>query len=160
MWPNQLASSVRPFFVEASPTVEKTVSCYKADRLVALLLSFHSVQFACVTRISCCRGGTLRTRPQTGLCEPDVMAPKAHQNNRSYVSSVDLPSDSLHKNLAWWVITRNCENWGWMLARVSVLARDNTVYVLCVNSCIEGYEDLASFPSSTQFFITCTMVNN
>ena len=36
--------------------------------------------------------------PRTDVCEPlmpDVVAPKAHQNNRSYVSSVDLPSDSL-----------------------------------------------------------------
>ena len=31
----------------------------------------------------------------------DVLASKAHQNNRSYVSSADLPSDSLRKNLAW-----------------------------------------------------------
>ena len=43
-WGNGLASSVCPWFVEASPTVEKDVSCYKADRLVASLLSFHSVQ--------------------------------------------------------------------------------------------------------------------
>ena len=33
---NRLASSVRSCFVEASPTVEKAVSCYKADRLVAV----------------------------------------------------------------------------------------------------------------------------
>ena len=38
-----------------------------------------------------------------GECEPDVVAPKAHQNNCSYVSSADLPSDSLCKDLAWWV---------------------------------------------------------
>ena len=31
MGQNQLASSVRPCFIEASPTVEKAVSCYKAD---------------------------------------------------------------------------------------------------------------------------------
>ena len=37
------------------------------------------------------------------MCEPDVVAPKAHQN---YVSSADLPSDSLRKNLAWWAVTR------------------------------------------------------
>ena len=41
---NRLASSVRPCFVEASPTVEKAVLCYKADRFVASLLSFCSVQ--------------------------------------------------------------------------------------------------------------------
>ena len=50
---------------------------------------------ACSTRILCCKEVTLRTRPRTGVCEPDVVAPKAHQ---SYVSSVDLPSDSLRKN--------------------------------------------------------------
>ena len=36
---------------------------------------------------------------------PDVVAPKALQNNHSYVSSVDLPLDSLLKNIAWWVVT-------------------------------------------------------
>ena len=44
-----------------------------------------------------------------GVCEPlmpDVVAPKAHQNNRSYVSSANLPLDSLCKNLAWWVVTQ------------------------------------------------------
>ena len=38
---------------------------------------------ACSTQISCCKGGTLRTRPRTGVCEPDVVVPKAHQ---SYVT--------------------------------------------------------------------------
>ena len=41
---NRLASSVRPWFVEACPTVEKAVSYYKADQLVASMLSFRSVQ--------------------------------------------------------------------------------------------------------------------
>ena len=41
---NGLASSVRPWFIKASPTVEKAVSCYKADQLVASLLSFRTVQ--------------------------------------------------------------------------------------------------------------------
>ena len=50
---------------------------------------------ACSVWISCCKGGTLQTKPRTGVCEPDVMASKAHQ---SYVSSADLPSDSLCKN--------------------------------------------------------------
>ena len=36
---NRLASSVRPCFVVASLTVEKVVSCYKADKLIASLLS-------------------------------------------------------------------------------------------------------------------------
>ena len=66
----------------------------------------------------------------------DVVASKAHQNNHSYVSSVDLPSDSLRENLAWWVVTqRTLKNHkavkigGWVLARVWALAQDNTVIV-------------------------------
>ena len=51
----------------------------------------------CSMQISCCRGRMLQTRPQTGVCELDVVARKAPQNNRSYVfvRSADLPSDSL-----------------------------------------------------------------
>ena len=41
---NGLPSLVRPWFIEASPTVEKAVSCYKVDWLIVLLLSFRSVQ--------------------------------------------------------------------------------------------------------------------
>ena len=77
---------------------------------------------ACNTRISCCWGRTLQMRPRTGVCEPlmpDVVAPKVHQNNHSYVISVDLPSDSLRENLARWAVTwrilkktQNCQNWG------------------------------------------------
>ena len=37
-------------FVEASPTVEKAVTCYKADRLVASLPSFHSIQSSLAVR--------------------------------------------------------------------------------------------------------------
>ena len=43
------------------------------------------------------------------MCEPvmpDVVSPEVHQNNWSYVTPVDLPSDSLCENLAWWPITR------------------------------------------------------
>ena len=39
-----------------------------------------------------------RERGPGRVCEPlmpDVVAPKVHQNNRSYMSSADLPSDSL-----------------------------------------------------------------
>ena len=42
---NRLASLVHCAslcFIEASLTVEKAVSCYKADQLIALLLSFHT----------------------------------------------------------------------------------------------------------------------
>ena len=68
------------------------------------------------------------------MCEPEVVAPKAHQSHLSYVSSADLPSDSLRKNLAWWAVTwRTLKNHktvkigGWALARVWALAWDNMV---------------------------------
>ena len=63
----------------------------------------------CSMRISCYRGRMLQTRPQTSVCEPlmpDVVSPKVHQNNCSNMSSVELPSDSLCENLAWWAVTR------------------------------------------------------
>ena len=69
-----------------------------------------------------------------GVCKPlmpDVVVSKAHQKNCSYVSSANLPSDSLHKNLALWVVTRSNHNTvkigGWVLVRVWALVRDNTV---------------------------------
>ena len=62
----------------------------------------------CSTQIKCCMERILQMRSRTGVCEPlmpDVVANKVHQNNCSYVSSADLPSDSLCKNLAWWAVT-------------------------------------------------------
>ena len=96
----------------------------------------HSV-VTCSSRISCYWERMLRTRPQTGVCEPlmpDIVVPKGHPNNHSYVSSADLPSNSLHKNLAWWAVTwRTSKNHktvkigGWALAQVWALAQDNTI---------------------------------
>ena len=74
-----------------------------------------------------------------GMCEPlmhDVVAPKVHQSNRSYLSSayLHIPSDSLRENLAWCAVTRRTVKnhktikiGRWALARVWALARDNTV---------------------------------
>ena len=126
---NQLSPSVRPCFVEASPTVEKAVSCYKADRLVASLLSFRSDQSSpAVRKFHAAREESCE--PGHGKVCANLMswpAPKVHQ---SYVSSADLPSDSLRKNVAWWAVTRrtlkNHKSWEWALARVWALARDNT----------------------------------
>ena len=53
---NGLASLVCPWFIKASPTVEKAVSCYKVDRLVASLLSFRSVQSSLAVREFCAAG--------------------------------------------------------------------------------------------------------
>ena len=73
------------------------------------------------------------------VCEPlmpNVVSPKVHQNNSSYVNSADLPSDSLCENLVWWVVTRRTlqnhktiKIGGWALAQVWALAWDNTVLV-------------------------------
>ena len=87
---NGLPSSVRPWFVEASPTVEKAVSCYKVDRLIASLLSFRSVQLSLAVHEFRAAG---EERCKRGVCEllmPDVVLPKVHQNDCSYVSSVDV----------------------------------------------------------------------
>ena len=62
------------------------------------------------------RERTLRTRQRTGLCKPlmpDVVAPKAHLNNCSYVSSTDLSSEfsmvgGYTENLE---KPQNCQNW-------------------------------------------------
>ena len=139
MGPNRLASSVRPCFVEASPTV--VLQSGPTHSLVAKFPQ-HSV-ITCSTQILSCKGRTLQTRPQTDVCEPlmpNVVVPKAQQNNHSYVSTMDLPLDSLRKNFVWWVVTRrtlknhkNVKIGGWVLGWVWALARDNTVLtVWCV----------------------------
>ena len=50
------ASSLCLYFVEASPTVEKGVSCYKANRLVASLPRFHSIRSSLAVRKICAAG--------------------------------------------------------------------------------------------------------
>ena len=67
--PNRLALLLHSCFIETSPTVEKAVTCYEVNRLVASLPQ-HSVVI-CSTQSLCCRGSTLRMRPQTGVCEPE-----------------------------------------------------------------------------------------
>ena len=67
-----------------------------------------AVLVPCSTRILCCKRRTLRTRLQTGVLRPDVMALEVHQNYCSCVRELIRPTfDSLRKNLAWWVVTQN-----------------------------------------------------
>ena len=71
--------------------------------------------------VLCCRWRMWQIRQQTGVCEPlmpDVVAPEAHQYDCSYVREFSGPTfNSLHKNLAWWLVTQrtskkqNCQNW-------------------------------------------------
>ena len=92
-------------------------------------------------QILCCRKRMLQTRPWTGVCElliPEVEAPKAHQNNSSYVSSADQPSDLLCKIFAWWAVIRrtsknpqNCQNWGEGACPGQ--------YMVCVSMCSNRY---------------------
>ena len=87
--------------------MEKAVLCYKADQLVASLLSFCSFQSSLAVHEFRatgeepfrCMDGCVLISPSM----PDVASPKVHQNN---CSSTNLPSDSLRENLAWWVVTR------------------------------------------------------
>ena len=89
--------------------------------------------------VLCCRWRMWQIRQQTGVCEPlmpDVVAPEAHQYDCSYVREFSGPTfDSLHKNLAWWLVTqRTSKNhktvkigW-WALVQRWVLAWNNTVH--------------------------------
>ena len=81
---NRLALPVCPCFVEASPTVEKVVSCY---RLLASLLSFRSVHSSpAVREFRAAREE--RCEPGYGQVCANLMSwPKTHQ---SYVSLADL----------------------------------------------------------------------
>ena len=88
-WP---ASLLCLCFVEASQTVEKAVSCRKADLPVAMLSSLCNIRKFYATN--------------TGVFETDVVAPEAHQNNRSNVREISGSTfDSLRTDLAWWVFT-------------------------------------------------------
>ena len=94
----------------------------------------HRSVVTCSMQISSCRGRTLRTRPRTIVCKPlmpDVVVPKVHHNNSSYVSSADLPLGSLCKNSAWWALTRRTskKKTTTKIAKIAwwALARDNMV---------------------------------
>ena len=101
--------------------MEKAVSCYKADWLVASLPSLCSVQSSLAVRKFRAAGKQRCKRGHGWVCANFWCLMSWHpKRNCSYVSSADLPSDSICKNLAWWVVTRtenlekpqNCQNWG------------------------------------------------
>ena len=79
----------------------------------------HSV-VTCSTQILCSAGKERCERGHGWVCTNLWCLMSWHpKRNSSYVSSADLPSDSIHKNLAWWAVTRrtstkpqNCQNWG------------------------------------------------
>ena len=137
MGPNQLASSVRLWFVEASPTVEIAVSCYKANWLVASMLSFHSVQSSLTVHKFCVAGeehckwgyklvcanfwchGTQSASEQSQLCELSGPTFGFTTQEFSMVGGcTENPEKKKHKTF---------KLGGGGLARVWALARDNTV---------------------------------
>ena len=78
-------------------------SYWKVDLPVALFPSHRNI---------CCLQYTnfvlhVRNAMNTGVCEMDVGALEAHQNDGSYVRQLSgLCFESLHTNLTWWVATR------------------------------------------------------
>ena len=97
-------------FVKASLTSRESCIVLQNRPTCSLVAKFsqHSV-VACSIQMLCCRGRTLQMRARMGMCKslmPDVIASKEHQNHHSYVSSADLPLDSLSKILTWWVVTQ------------------------------------------------------
>ena len=65
---NRLASSLRPCFVEARPTMEKAVTCYKVDWLVASLPSFCCIQSSLPVREFCAAGEECCERSHRQVC--------------------------------------------------------------------------------------------
>ena len=118
---NGLASSVCQLFVKASPTVAKAASCYKADRLVASLLSFCSVQSLLAVREFHAAGEERYKQGHGWVC--------ANLWCLMLCRSTNLRT--FRFTTTWWVVTRRTlknhktvKIGGWTLARVWVLARD------------------------------------
>ena len=83
------------------------------------------------------------------MCEtlmPDVVAPKAQSQLHVHVSSADLLLDSIHKNLAWWVVTqRTLKNHKTVKIGGWALARDNMVSVEAASALWAESEQEACF---------------
>ena len=79
--PSQLALSLRLCFIEASQIVKKAISCYNADRLVASLPGFCSIQSSLAVHEfhaagkECCEQGHRRVCANL-WCLHDVVVPK------------------------------------------------------------------------------------
>ena len=100
-YPNRLASSLRSCFVEASPTVEKAVTCCKADQLVASLPSFYSIQSLLAVRKFLAAGEECCEQGHRQVCVNLMSWPQKCLRT----IAADLPSDSLHQDLAWRAVT-------------------------------------------------------
>ena len=135
---NHLASSLRPCFVEASPTMEKAVSCYKACQLIVSLPSFCSVQsllavreFRAAEEEHCEQGHNKCVRTFDGWCRGAQSASDQLQvcelNGPTFgftmqeFSMVGDYTEDLKK-------PQNCQNWG-----VGTCAGMGTIHT-CVSS--------------------------
>ena len=91
------ARALTSCFVEASPTVEKLYRARNGPTCLNYVAKSPQRSFvACSTRI--CAAGEERC-PCVRTCDAWCWAPKAHQNDRCYVTPEDLPSDSQRKDL-------------------------------------------------------------
>ena len=71
--------------------MEKAVLCYKVDQLIASLPSFRSVQSSLAVREFHAAGKNAANKVTDGCMQTfDVVAPKVHQNNRSYVCELSM----------------------------------------------------------------------
>ena len=137
MGQNQLASSVHPCFIEASPTVEMVVSCYKADWLIASLLSFHTIQLSLAVHEFRAAGEERCEQGNRWLCVnlwcPVLWRPK---HIRTIASMWVSGPTFRFITQTWWAVTqrtlkkhKTVKIGGWALAWVWVLSQDNTVSV-------------------------------
>jgi len=78
--------------------------CIVLQRLIASLLSFCTFSYCLQYANIVLQGKNEATDRCVWTFDVWCMVSKAHQNNCSYVSSADLPSDSLCENL--WAVTR------------------------------------------------------
>ena len=107
MGPNRLASLVRPCFVKASLTVEKAVLCYKADRLVAALLSFRSIQSSLAVCKFCAAGEEHCERGRWQVCANLWCLILWHPKCIRTIAAMWAQRTYLQiQNLAWWVVTQ------------------------------------------------------
>jgi len=127
MGPNRLTWSVRPRFVEASPTVEKAVLHYKADRLVASMLSFRSVQSSlavrefraageerCESMTACHTNGVPYERGHGRVCANLWCRGAQNASEQSQICELSGPINTREFSMVggYTENPQNCQNWG------------------------------------------------
>ena len=98
--PNRLASLLCPCFVKASLTGKKAVLCYKADRLVASLPSFHSIQSSLAVR-EFHAAGKEQCNKATDGCVRTSSLMSWHPKCIRTITATQQTYLRIHTNLAW-----------------------------------------------------------